>query len=176
MARQEFPIAAPGKFAQLFPVFIGGVVPLAVAAALAIAAHGRTEWLVAVPALLIMPFVGGVLAWSMHHKRVAIDAGQLLLRIFPFPKRLAITELDLAQARVVDLEGERGLQPVLKLMGTGLPGYRTGWFRLRDGRKAWLALTDWRRVLVLPRRDGGVVLLSPERPDALLDALRRVGG
>jgi hypothetical protein len=54
-----------------------------------------------------------------------------------------------------------------------MPGYRSGWFWLRDKRRAYLVLTDWKRVLALPKRDGGIVLLSLQRPEALLDALRR---
>lgn len=37
-------------------------------------------------------------------------------------------------------------------------------------------LISWRRVLVLPKRDGSVVLLSPARPDALLQAMQRTAG
>lgn len=176
MARQDFPIVAPGKIAQVFPLFFGGVLPLFIGAALFLAGGSTQDRLRVLPALLIMPLVGAFLAWSMHRKRVSLEDGRLTLRRFPFPKRLAVAELDLAEARIIDLNGERDLQPTMKLSGTGLPGYRIGWFRLRSGRRAWLALTDWRRVLVLPRRDGGIVLLSAERPDALLDALRRAGG
>ena len=34
------------------------------------------------------------------------------------------------------------LRPGLRTMGTGLPGYRAGWFRLRNGEKALLYLTE----------------------------------
>jgi D-alanyl-D-alanine carboxypeptidase len=46
-------------------------------------------------------------------------------------------------------------------------------FRLRDKRRASVLLTDLQRVLVLPRRDGSVLMLSLQRPEALLQALRR---
>lgn len=59
-----------------------------------------------------------------------------------------------------------------RVLPTNLPGYRSGLFWLRNKARAQVLLTDWRRVLVLPRRDGGMVLLSPQRPDALLAALR----
>jgi len=36
-------------------------------------------------------------------------------------------------------------------------------------------LTDLQRVLVLPRRDGSVLLLSLQQPEALLRALRQRG-
>ena len=55
-----------------------------------------------------------------------------------------------------------------------LPGYQAGHFRLRAKLgKAFCLVTDTRRVLWLPMRDGKQqLLLSLERPQALLDALR----
>lgn len=176
MTVQSFPIVAPGKFARLFPIFIGGVVPIIIAAVMFIASNGSKDWLVAAPTLLILPLVAVGLAWSMHHRRIEIEDGRLVLRRAIFPKSLAMTELDLAQARIVDLDAHPDLQPVLKIAGSGMPGYRVGLFRLRNRSKAWLRLTDWRRTLVLPLRNGDFVLLSPTQPDALLDALRRAAG
>lgn len=176
MTVQSFPLVAPGKFAQVFPVFIGGVLPIVIALAMFIASKGSKDWLVAAPTLLILPLVAGGLAWSMHHRRLEIDNGRLVLRRAIFPKFLAMAELDLAHARIVDLDTTPDLQPVMKIAGSGMPGYRVGLFRLRNRSKAWLRLTDWRRVLVLPLRNGDFVLLSPTQPDALLDALRRAAG
>jgi Bacterial PH domain len=176
MSLQSFALVPPGKFARLFPLFIGVVLPLAVGTAMFVAANGSRDRLVAMPGLLILPLVAGVLAWSMHHRRIEVEDGALILRRRPFAKRVSVAEMDLAQARIVDLDTQRDLQPVLKLAGSGMPGYRIGLFRLRDRRTAWLRLTDWRRVLVLPLRDGKVVLLSAERPEAVLDCLRRAAG
>lgn len=49
----------------------------------------------------------------------------------------------------------------------------SGHFRMRGGGKAFCLLTDYSRVLVLPLRDGSMLLLSPEHPRALLDALKQ---
>jgi hypothetical protein len=49
-------------------------------------------------------------------------------------------------------------------------------FRLRDKRRASVLVTDTSRVLVLPKRDGSVILLSLQRPEALLEALRHRRG
>lgn len=80
--------------------------------------------------------------------------------------------LRVADARVVDLRSERDLQPVGRTFGTGMPGYGGGWFRLRNGEKALLYLTDRRRAVVVPTTLGYTVLLSPRDPDGFLAALR----
>jgi hypothetical protein len=60
-------------------------------------------------------------------------------------------------------------------MGTGLPGYRSGWFRLRNGEKALLYLTDTSRAVYVPTTAGYGVLLSPQNPDEFVAALRGIG-
>ena len=50
---------------------------------------------------------------------------------------------------------------------------RSGWFYLRNKHYAHVLLTDNKRVLMLPKRDGGLLLFSLVRPQALLDALRK---
>ena len=58
-------------------------------------------------------------------------------------------------------------------MGTAMRGYRSGWFRLRNGDRALLYLTDQTRAVYVPTTEGYSVLLSPADPDAFLVALRR---
>jgi hypothetical protein len=61
-------------------------------------------------------------------------------------------------------------------VGTGLPGYQAGWFRLRNGEKALLDLTDRRRAVYIPTGAGYSLLLSPADPDGFLSRLRAVLG
>ncbi len=50
--------------------------------------------------------------------------------------------------------------------------YSVGWFKLKDGSKALLALTSRRDVLYVPTTYGFVVLLSPSDPQRVLSELQ----
>lgn len=89
-----------------------------------------------------------------------------------YRQSLSLSELDLARARVVDLRERRELRPLLKTNGLALPGFRSGWFRLRDRSRAFVAMARGPRGLFLPTRRGHALLLQPRQPQALLDALR----
>ena len=80
----------------------------------------------------------------------------------------------MAKARIVNLDEQKKLRPGFRIAGTRLPGLRSGWFRLHDGRRAYVVLTDWRRAVELPRRDGRVYLFSLQRPEAFIDALGKL--
>lgn len=96
-------------------------------------------------------------------------SGDLYGRTIPFGQLRA----DLA--RRVDLAAEPQLRLRWKRMGTGLPGYQAGWFKLRNGEKALVYLTDRSRAVYIPTRAGYSVLISPSDPDAFLSALRNAG-
>jgi hypothetical protein len=78
------------------------------------------------------------------------------------------------EIRVVNLAHETGLRPVRRLNGTGLPGYRAGWFRLANGQKALLYVTDEAKVVYVPTTEGYGVLVSPLDPDGLAEQLRQI--
>jgi hypothetical protein len=77
-------------------------------------------------------------------------------------------------AKRVNFETEPELAPKWRTMGTGLPGYQAGWFRLKNGEKALLYLTDRRRAVYVPTTAGYSLLLSPTDPDRFLSAIRAV--
>jgi hypothetical protein len=77
-----------------------------------------------------------------------------------------------AEVRRVDFAAEPGLVPTRRSMGTGMPGYQAGWFRLRNGERALLYLTDKTRAVYVPTDAGYSLLLSPAEPEAFLAALR----
>ena len=78
-------------------------------------------------------------------------------------------------ARRVDFAAEPELAPKWRTMGTGLPGYQAGWFRLRNGEKALLYLTDRSRAAYVPTTAGYSLLLSPADPERFLSAVRAIG-
>lgn len=57
-----------------------------------------------------------------------------------YTRKLEWSALQPHQARVIDLDEHPGWKPMLKTNGTGLPGFHSGWFRLRNRRKALLAM------------------------------------
>ena len=175
MDARDFELHPPARPVLLFPLFIGALLPLFITGVLllAVPAEGRNSLVGAAVALLVMPLVGAGMAWTLLHLKVRLSDKGLRIRGLPFPRTLPLAGFDLEHAEIVDLHARSDLMPTMKLVGTRLPGYRAGRFRLRDRRHATVILTDLRKVLVLPTRKGTLVLLSVLRPDALLAAMRR---
>ncbi len=106
--------------------------------------------------------------------RFELSPSGLRLQGDVYGRRIAASELRGGAARVVDLGQERRLRPRNKTIGTAVPGYRAGWFRLANGEKALLYLTDMRRAVYVPTRAGYSLLLSVDRPQEFVGRLREV--
>lgn len=130
------------------------------------------------PGSLLAPFMLAlvlVVPWlALRRRRTAIEGRELVVAAAFHTRHVALDALDLVQARIVDLAEHTGYRPMLGLNRFGLPTYRAGHYLLRNRKRAFCLLTATDRVLVLPQRDGRVLLLSPERPRELLDRLREL--
>ena len=111
---------------------------------------------------------------ALRRHRLTLDASGLDLATTFYRQTLPLGELCIDRARVVDLAERTGLKPLLKTNGVGLPGFQSGWFRLRDRSKAFVAIAGGKRVLWLPTTRGFVLLLQPHQPQALLGTLREL--
>lgn len=170
---RSFGVTPPPAHAWIFLVVLGLALPLAIIAALWLSGEPMPSSGI-VPALVIVPVVFMMLALAMKRRSVELRDGMLDVRGALFRQRFPVAQLDLDRARVVDLAERTELRPVLKTGGMSMPGFHAGRFRLREKfGKAFCLLTDRRRVLWLPLRDGkDQLLLSLEQPQALLEALR----
>jgi hypothetical protein len=147
---ESFPIAPASSRSLWFFIPIAMVL-LAAAATLVVAALGPTR------------------------ARYELSPAGIALRGDVYGRRLIpAAELRGGSARMVDLAREPDLAPRWRTLGTGLPGYKAGWFRLKNGEKALVSLTDPHHAVYVPTTRGYALLVSPARPDSFLAAIRRV--
>lgn len=166
--RREFDIAAPDlRLVWLVP----GIVLLACGIGVAFAARQEPKALLALPAVALSV---ALIALLVKRRKALLEDGQLTIVAGLNRLKVRVADLDLAGARIVNLADAPELRPWIKVFGTSTPGYRAGHFRLRDRSKAFVLLTDRGKVLALPERGGRTLLLSAQRPQSLLDALRAV--
>jgi len=140
-------------------------------------ASSRSLWFF-IPIAIVLLAAAGMLVMSAlgpTRARVELSPAGLSFRGDIYGRRLIpASELRGGLARIVDLGREPDLAPSWRTFGTGLPGYRSGWFRLKNGEKALVSLTDTHRVVYVPTGLGYALLVSPAQPDSFLAAIRRV--
>jgi hypothetical protein len=137
-------------------------------------ANARALWMLvpiaAIP-LVILSVVTFMVISGMRARFEISSAGLRLTGDF-YGRTIALSDLRGGSARRVDISTGSDLRPVRRTMGTGLPGYRAGWFRLSNGEKALLYVTDPTKAVYVPTRLNYAVLVSPNDPEGFLSAVR----
>jgi hypothetical protein len=203
MAASKHPIEEPrlqlvpasGR-SRLWLWLLGMVLPVALSVAASLIAKPATstadlfasDWRTRLSAGFNLPdqllgplFVAGVtlaicllLDRMLRRQRLRLDRNRLEVLTTFYRQRLALSQLQLDRARVIELGEHPELRPWLKSNGFALPGFRSGWFRTRGFKKLFLATAGGQRLLWLPTTRGDALLLQPQRPQALLERLREM--
>ena len=109
----------------------------------------------------------------LAHREIRISGDKLeVSAALIFARKVPIRDLLLDKARVLNLDEHTEFKPMLQLGGFGLPGFAAGHYMLRNRSRAFCLLTRKQHVLLLPQHDGKFILISPDKPQALLEALR----
>lgn len=141
------------------------------------ATSGVKAFWILIPVLFIALGAVGLLGrtlWGAHHATFELTSEGLAFHGDVWGKRIPLARIRGGVARIVNVNTEADVRPAGRTMGTALPGYQSGWFRLGNGEKALLYLTNRERALYIPTTDGYVVLLSPADPDRMLADIRRM--
>ncbi len=121
--------------------------------------------------LAIGPLIILISLKGVRNPVLELDAHGITLRVSFINKHWPISALNSASARTLDLQSHDELRPKWKLWGAAMPGLSSGLFKLRNGEKAHVYLTDRQKVIHIPTQDGSI-LLSLERPKDFLAALK----
>jgi PH (Pleckstrin Homology) domain-containing protein len=110
----------------------------------------------------------------VSRRRAFVENGELVMVTSVGKKSISLAHLRARGLDVVDLHRRQDLVPRLRLWGASMPGLNAGWFKLRNGEKAFCIVTEQNRVSYLRSATDNVsVLLSLENPDALKTLLER---
>ena len=112
-------------------------------------------------------------AFSSRYSRVEVDSNRIKLVGDFWGREIPIHRLNISDARILDLSANPDYAPKRRTFGTGLPGYASGWFRLRNGEKALVYLTRRHDVVYLPTSDSYSLLLSVETPQGFINKLQQ---
>lgn len=99
------------------------------------------------------------------------DDGLIIKNAIFYGRNIPKDKIIIEKVKKVNLKEDRQLTPTMRTNGIGLPGFLSGWFRLKNKEKALLFVTDREKVLYIPTRQNYSVLLSVADPDDMLNKM-----
>ena len=137
-------------------------------------ANLRVAWLL-IPLVAIPLVIAGVVVTKslrgMRNAQFEVSATGLTLSGDLYGRTIPASSLRAEAAKRVDIRSG-DYQPRWRTLGTGMPGYRAGWFRLSSGEKALLYVTDASKAVYIPTSLDYSVLVTPNDPEAFLSAIQ----
>ena len=124
--------------------------------------------------LLLLALIVLVAAFYASSKRAgfAINNDELEIRAALYSRKVPLAEIRREGIEPVDLEEDAGLKVKWRTNGIALPGYSEGWFRLKNGKKALLFVTDKKKLVLVPTVHDYIIIVSPADPAEFIRALK----
>jgi hypothetical protein len=141
-------------------------------------ASAKAFWIIGIVSLLLVGLLAlfGAMIHSSRNAQFTVSSEGLQIKGDMYGRTIAAGDLLVEEAEHMNLRQKGPYSPKSRTLGTGLPGYLAGWFKLQNGEKALLYVTDTSSVVRIPTRNGYQVLLSVQDPHRFLEALERMGG
>ncbi len=175
---RQFAVLPPSKAVWVTMLLLGGLVPLTILAMVLVLSDEMRAVQTIVPHAISIVAVLAILSALvavLRRMRVETEDGMLVVRAALYTRKLPFESVDIERARILDLDRSSEYWPRVRLNGIALPGLHIGYYRGTPiKRKLFCLITSSRRVLLLPEREPEhFLLLSLERPQALIDALKQ---
>ncbi len=121
--------------------------------------------------LFVLPLaLAGILTamYTIHKQAnatVEILPGALAIHAGLYSQTIPLSDLDSSHAQIVNLNERKDLHETGRINGTCAMGsLLAGWFRLSNGHKAYLTVTDWSSVVYLPAKNFDILLSLQDAP------------
>lgn len=137
-------------------------------------ASTKPLWWIAIICLILLVIILVLFfaAYSSQTSKVEIDSQHLRLKGDFWGREIPISKLNISATEIINLDENLEFRPKRRTWGTGLPGYASGWFRLRNGEKALLYLTTHDNVVYIPTHEDYSLLLSVKEPNEFINKLK----
>ncbi len=108
---------------------------------------------------------------GMKSTRLIITDTNLIIKSPLFGKTIPLENIEKERIKSINLEEENGYQLGMRRYGNNLPGFKSGWYNLRNGEKALVFITDRTNVLLIPTREYPV-LFSTNDAAGIMELLK----
>ncbi|MCW3989385.1 MAG: PH domain-containing protein [Candidatus Bathyarchaeota archaeon] len=121
--------------------------------------------------LIPLILITGLVAYSARNTSFEVNDKGFRIKGVIYGRFIPKESIIIEDSRIVNLNVEREFKPIRRTNGIGLPGYSEGWFKLANGERALLFVTDRFNVVYMPTTEGYSVLLSTVYPEEFLESL-----
>ena len=120
---------------------------------------------------IVCIIVGIFLIYGSNGGSLKIDNGKVYLKIPMFSQR-SFSFSEISNMQIVDLGSDSPYLPVKKKSGASFKNFRSGWFQLKNGERAFLLLQGQKGIYI-KTTNGDAYLIGIKNFDLLVDKFKQ---
>jgi len=104
---------------------------------------------------------------------ISIKNGEVVINSFLYGRKIPIENVLINEIKTINLNQDEEYGISVRTNGIGLPNYKSGWMRLKNGKRALVYLTNKEKVLLMPTKDF-VILFSMEKTEEFISKIKEI--
>jgi hypothetical protein len=109
--------------------------------------------------------------FSSKNTSISIKDGEVVINSFLYGRKIPIENILVNEIQAINLNQNEEYNISVRTNGTSMPNFKSGWMRLKNGKKALVFLTNVENALLMPTKDF-VLLFSMERTNEFINKLK----
>ena len=125
------------------------------------------------PMIFILVIIAALFAgiiFAAKNTSIAIKDNMLVINSFIYGLKIPIENILTNEIKTINLKTDKEYGVQIRTNGIALPGFVSGWMRLKNGKKALVFLTNPENVLLIPTNDF-LVMFSMKKTDEFIDKI-----
>jgi hypothetical protein len=108
--------------------------------------------------------------YLMKNTTLSLTDNEIIIKAALYGKRIPLESITIDAIKKINMNEDNGYNISIRTNGIGLPNFKSGWMRLKNGEKALVYITDKSNVVLIPTKEY-LILFSMENIE---DFIRRI--
>jgi hypothetical protein len=130
--------------------------------------------------ILFVFIVMSIITWLMlgtifttKNTSISIKDGEVIINSFLYKRKIPIENILINEIETINLNQDEEYRISTRINGIGLRNFKSGWMRLKNGKRALVYLTNEEKVLLMPTKDF-IVLFSMEKTEEFVNKIKAI--
>ncbi|MDR1363435.1 MAG: PH domain-containing protein [Spirochaetaceae bacterium] len=126
--------------------------------------------------ILIIILVGLIILlpavfYSMRNTSLSLTNKEIIIKSAIYGKKIPLKNVIIDGIKKINMNEDNEYNISIRTNGIGLPNFKLGWMRLKNGKKALVYLTDRNSVVLIPTNEY-LILFSMENIDEFIQKIK----
>jgi hypothetical protein len=111
---------------------------------------------------------------SMKNTTINLSENELIIKSMFYGRKIPLENIIINGIKKINLEENTEYNISIRTNGISIPGFKSGWMRLKNGEKALTFITDKNNVVLIPTKDY-LLLFSMNNIDEFINKIKEIG-